>query len=343
MSAEHVQNCHVDYLSFTIHGFHGCDLEDMRDYALTVIRDIFGNLPVEVSRRGWRGYDTCLKVGGGMVAFGGNNATMYFDFPGDMCSLVANWEALARFLDDDRIVLKRIDLAHDDFTGETLSMQWAREAYQQGGFKPSRGMSPKCRFLSDEGSGDGCTFYVGSRLSGKMARIYEKGKQLGDPYSPWLRFEVEWHDTHRDLSVDMLRDPAAYLAASYPCAQFISKRQSYVKTVAFKAAASLEKAIDHAKKQAGGVIKALQELGHTATEIFAELAKPEVSPRLAVSVEHMKRAKNQEKVNPAPPWYKAPTVHEIRETETRLKFDFSFWRSRWSEYQPENLGVCHAS
>ena len=340
--SDHVQNCHVDYLAFTIYGFDGVDIDDMRDYAMSVLRDVFGPLLVEESRRGWRGYDYCLKCGGGMIAFGGNNHTMYFDFPGDMCSLVADWEKLASYLDDERIKLKRIDLAHDDITGETVTIESAREWYQTGGFKPSRGMSPKAKFYSDEGSGDGCTFYVGSRETGKMARIYEKGKQLGDRFSTWCRFEVEWRDVHRELSVDMLRDPSAFLASSYPCAAFVSSRLSVVKTVAFKAAASLEKALDHAKKQAGGLIKAMLELGHNANEIVADLVKPEISPRLVVSVENMKRARKEEKPKVEPAWFKAPTPEDARATDNRLKVDLEYWRARWSNFQPENIGVtCH--
>lgn len=343
-NSEHLQNCHVDYLAFTIYGFEGVEYEDMLDYALMVLRDVFGPIPVEVSRRGWRGYEYSLIVGGGLVAFGGNNGTMYFDLPGEMCSLVTDWDALAQYLDDERIKLKRIDIANDDVLGETLSIEWAREAYQTGGFKPSRGMSPMSRLNSDEGSGAGSTYYVGSRKTGKICRIYEKGKQLGDKFSRWVRFEVEWRDTHRHLSIDMLRDPTAYLAASYPCAAFIGRRTAYVKTVAFNAAASIDKAREHAKKQAGGYIKAAQELGLNALEIIAELVKPQVPPRLVVSVENLIRSRKEQKPPVVPACYKAPTPEETHATENRLRFELDFWRSRWGSTHLDNHGVIsHAS
>lgn len=340
--SENVQNCFIDYLAFTIRGFEGVSIEDQWEYALSFVNSIFGPLPVETSCKGWRGYDYSFKVGGGIVAFGGeaNNNTMHFSFPGEMCGLVADWNKLAAYLDEpDRIKLTRVDIAHDDVEGETLSIEWAREQYQTGGFKPQRGMSPNARFLSDEGSGSGCTYYVGSRESGKMCRIYEKGKQLGDMFSRWVRFEVEWLSTHRELNVNMLRDPSSYLAASYPAAGFVSSRLSVVKTLAFKAAATLEKGIEHVKKQGGGVIKAMLDLGEDAYSIIAQLCKPEVSPRLVASVEALKRIRKEQKPIVVPAWYRAPTHEQTRETENRLRVDLDYWRSRWSKFQPENMGI----
>ena len=37
----------------------------------------------------------------------------------------------------------------------------------------------------------GRTLQIGCRTSDKMLRAYEKGKQLGDKNSDWLRIEVE--------------------------------------------------------------------------------------------------------------------------------------------------------
>ncbi|MDR0848010.1 MAG: replication initiation factor domain-containing protein [Propionibacteriaceae bacterium] len=42
-----------------------------------------------------------------------------------------------------------------------------------------------------EGHPKGCTLYVGSRKSAIFLRCYEKGKQLGDPVSDWVRVELQ--------------------------------------------------------------------------------------------------------------------------------------------------------
>ncbi len=47
-------------------------------------------------------------------------------------------------------------------------------------------------------------------------RIYEKGKQLGDPESPWVRWELELHNTDREIPFDVLLQPGRYVAGAYP-------------------------------------------------------------------------------------------------------------------------------
>lgn len=326
--SDHVQNCHVDYLAFTIRGFQGVDIEDQRDYALSFLRDLCGDLPVDISPRGWRGYDYSIKVhGGGMIAFGGetNNHTMHYDLPGDMCALVVSWSNVADMLDDERVKLTRVDIAHDDFSGETVSIDWARAQYDVGGYKPSRGLSPRSRLFSDEGSGHGSTYYVGSRESGKMLRIYEKGKQLGDPNSNWNRVECEWRAVHRTLDVDMLRDPSSYLAAAYPCLSFISGRSSFVATVAFKAMACLEKAGDHAEKQAGGYLRALVELGYTLEQAALKVIKREVSPRLQAIVRIIKSDKSAQP-DRKPSWWSPPDDASAARLAAYEALDFAYWR-----------------
>lgn len=337
--SEHLQNCEVDWLAFSIkpeevEGF------DYMGAALWWIKTIFGPVTVEVTGRGWSGFAERLDVEGvGLVAFGGNGGVIHFEITGEGCGRVADWGALADLLDSVQTKLTRIDIKHDDVEGETLSIDWARQQYNASGFKPSRGMSPKARSISDEGSGDGCTFMVGSRESGKMARIYEKGKQLGDKWSKWVRFEVEWRSVHRDLSVDMLRDPTRFFVGAYPCCAFAGSRAESIRTRAFQAAAILEKAVEHAVKQAGSVIAALLELGHDAQQIISKLAKPKVSARLLPNVIALKVARSDKKPDVAPAWWRQPTKEEAERTAAALRLDYSYWQARWSGLSPESIGV----
>ncbi|HJW53804.1 MAG TPA: replication initiation factor domain-containing protein, partial [Burkholderiaceae bacterium] len=57
---------------------------------------------------------------------------------------------------------------------------------------------------------------VGKRKNGKMMRVYEKGQQLGALWHPWVRWEVELHNTDRVVPWDVLLDPARYFVGSYP-------------------------------------------------------------------------------------------------------------------------------
>jgi len=90
----------------------------------------------------------------------------------------------------------------DDYEGR-YSLNWAVEQYYNnqfngGGNRPSCGQRGNWLFPD----GNGRTFYVGKRKNGKLIRIYEKGKQLGDPNSPWVRWEVEQHNRQREIPWD---------------------------------------------------------------------------------------------------------------------------------------------
>lgn len=87
---------------------------------------------------------------------------------------------------------------HDDFDG-LITLAQAKEWFEAGDFHSGKGYSPSGEYIDDFGSGKGKTLYVGSGKTGKVLRIYEKGKQLGDPQSPWIRWELELHNKDRVL------------------------------------------------------------------------------------------------------------------------------------------------
>jgi phage replication initiation protein len=87
------------------------------------------------------------------------------------------------------------------------------DQFTAGGNKPS--CSQQGNWIEADGSGR--TFYVGKRKNGKLLRVYEKGKQLGDNTSPWVRWELELHNRDRIIPWDVILEPGKYLAASYAC------------------------------------------------------------------------------------------------------------------------------
>lgn len=66
-------------------------------------------------------------------------------------------------------------------------------------------------------TGKGRTLYIGSAQSSKYTRIYEKGLQLGDIESPWVRTEVQYRSKDFYIDTDVLISPDKYFLASYPC------------------------------------------------------------------------------------------------------------------------------
>ena len=80
--------------------------------------------------------------------------------------------------------ITRVDLAHDDLSGEIVSVARALD-WLAGGLFSNNGRPPRGRLWDDLGSGQGKTLYVGSMGAGKLLRIYEKGKELGGLFEPF--------------------------------------------------------------------------------------------------------------------------------------------------------------
>jgi phage replication initiation protein len=127
----------------------------------------------------------------GLLAYGGESqkGSIHVEINAQGCAAVVHWEEIAEWGEKRNAVITRLDLAHDDFTGDEITVGVGLDWYREGRFNQS-GRPPKAKLIDDLGSGEGRTFYVGNRKSGKYLRIYEKGKQLGDPSSPWLALSL---------------------------------------------------------------------------------------------------------------------------------------------------------
>ncbi|MFZ5454884.1 MAG: replication initiation factor domain-containing protein [Pseudomonadota bacterium] len=269
----------IDWLSLTFR-----PAGNPAEFAASFLATVFGYdlaSTLEDTGHGSNGYATLLEIPGLVsVAYGGNAGTLHIEFTGSGCAVVRSWDDVAELAEAHAAKITRIDLAHDDFDG-THPISWALEQFATGGFKPPRGTHPNGQHIDDMGSGKGCTLMVGSRESGKLARIYEKGRQLGNPESPWVRYEVEYRATHRKLEYDLIRNPSPYLAGSYVCFDWINKADARrILTVAAVAKASIANAVDHAKKQAGKCLHMMLQLnGGDIGAAFEAIYRPEIPKR----------------------------------------------------------------
>lgn len=160
------------------------------------------------------------------------------------------WCQLATLLGMTGGQITRVDLACDDHNG-LYPIQWAIQQYHDGEFD-NRGQKPKARIIDDFNSGQGKTLYIGSRQSQKLLRVYEKGKQLGDDRSQWVRYEVEFKSSSRHkLPLDMLTRPAEYLAGAYAVFCFVSQTTDHVHCDTEKTKANAVRAIKHIRHQYG--------------------------------------------------------------------------------------------
>jgi len=239
-------------------------------------------------RRGLFGFKYSARFGdgAGMVAWGGESqrGRVYFSIMGQGCSMIKDWSALASWLEENRAVIKRADVAYDDFDGRQVSIAWAVDQYKGDGFNAG-GRKPihSCYgdWLEGESASKGRTLGIGNRASGKYARIYEKGKQLGDAASAWTRVEVEWRAQDRHIPYDLLTRPGHYLAGAYPCLAFLDEEQSSIKTVSKAAQVAYDTAVAHAKQHCGKLINLmLAVLGGDFSEVVGQLSRPGIPARI---------------------------------------------------------------
>lgn len=228
-----------------------------------------------------------LDDGAGVMAWGGESqkGVVYFSLMGQGCARVSDWEGLAAWLERHGATIKRADVAHDDFAGEHVSIDWAVDQYRSGGFNAG-GRRPRSECIGDwldgaEGT-RGRTLGIGSRESGKYARCYEKGKQLGDAESRWTRIEVEWRAQDRVIPYDVLTRPGYYLAGAYPCLAFVNAEQSVIKTISKAVEVSFDRAVENAKQQCGKLVNLMLKVFEgDCGEVVFRLAREGLPARVA--------------------------------------------------------------
>jgi len=258
-------------------------------------------------RRGRYGFkaSALFGEGAGLFAWGGDSqrGRAYFSIQGKGCAMVQDWHALAAWLEKHRASIKRADVAFDDLEGEALNIAWAIEQYRGGGFNAG-GRTPKHSVHGDWLHGDastaGRTLGIGNRASGKYCRIYEKGKQLGDAESRWVRVEVEWRDQDRHIPYDVLTRPGQYFAGAYPCLGFLSAQQSRIRTIAKGALISFDTAVRNGKQHVGKLVDfMLRVFGGDCGEVVMRLRREGTPARIAPYSYHV--ASSPERLDPAAP------------------------------------------
>jgi phage replication initiation protein len=273
----------IDALAFSV------VLPDDKSYPW-VIEQMQQFLPIESIeyRRGLFGFRYSARIGEGVavIAWGGDSqrGRVFFSLMGQGCSMVTNWPGLQAWLENYRAVLKRADVAYDDYEGKMVNIAWAVEQYRGEGFNAG-GRKPRAECFGDwldgEASTKGRTVGIGTRASGKYARCYEKGKQLGDPESPWARIEVEWRAQDRHIPYDILTKPGQYLAGAYPCLAALDVHQSTIKTVAKAAQIAYDRAVENAKLHCGKIVNLmLAVVGGDYAEVVNQLIRPGVPGRI---------------------------------------------------------------
>jgi len=280
---------HIDWLAFTVHPDQGRNWCWLR----AVLEDIF-NIPANTwhgTGRKWSGYTHRVdlihpgewgeRVPLGLVAYGGESqrGTMHASLNAQACARIMDWHRVREWGDSVAAVITRVDAAHDDFEGKTVTIEQARTWYLEGQFS-SNGRPPAAELVDDLGSGKGKTFYIGHRAYGKLARFYEKGKKEGDPYSPWLRIEVEWRNKNRTIPWDIVLNTGHYLAGAYPCLQYLSIKQAKIKTLQRAATINYEHMVKWLRTSAGKGLNVMLLVEGDAKSVLEKVRRDGAPKRL---------------------------------------------------------------
>lgn len=260
----------VDWLRFTF-----LPLGSFQEATEHVFRcmQLWFSIPISMkpSKRGIHGYsassDVLAFVDGefvriAIVAQGGENVggTICIDLSGTGCSVVTDWEAVYATMQDVDARITRCDLALDLMHGE-VTIEDINAMYFAGEFN-SGGRIPK-RYAHESGDihsqfAGGRTVEIGRRTNGKMLRAYEKGRQLGNPDSQWLRLEVELGSRDRVIPHDVVLKRNEYFCGAHKAlAQFLNAAAEKIRTLQKQHESTLEKSTEHLRTQWGKMIHQL--------------------------------------------------------------------------------------
>lgn len=260
----------VDWLRFSFipdSPFSHC-LEQLSKYfALWFDFPVF----LKTAKVGFRGYQSSVEISAylngefiklGLVAMGGANVggTMLVDITGTGCGVVSDWDSVYATMQDLDAKITRCDLAVDFLEGE-YSIDQIDEMYFAGEFN-SGGRIPKRRRIESGDSNQSCsggvTVEIGRRVNGKMVRAYEKGRQLGNQDSKWLRIEVELHNRDRVIPHDIVLKRSEYFSGAHKAlATFINAAAEKIKTQQVQHETSVEIMTGHMVTSYGKLIDQL--------------------------------------------------------------------------------------
>ncbi|MDR2173953.1 MAG: replication initiation factor domain-containing protein [Burkholderiales bacterium] len=223
-------------------------------------------------------------------AFGGESqqGRAYVSITGAGCSLVSDWNVVHRFLHLVQARITRVDLAVDFMNGE-FDLERARAAYIDGLFK-NGGRQPGANFVDDLNTGSGKTLYIGNRTNGKVTRIYEKGKQLGNPDSKWTRFETELHNRDRHIPFDIVIRPSDYWVGQHKISEnLIDAAAERIKTLTSEQEITIERLRRYLRLAYGRllhVIRLTDGDNFNAEQVFKELEMHGIPRRLEKTALH---------------------------------------------------------
>lgn len=275
----------IDYLSLSCHA-SGLKvvLETLSEY-----------FECPQSEGGMFGFKMCrkLQVNGavvGVVAWGGESQKERMMVSLTGLAWANSREACAAIVrvimaQDETAKISRCDIALDCMDGE-YAIEKAVEDYKAGHYNAG-GRMPTHRTDGDwldEAAPLGRTLYIGKGKNGRMIRVYEKGKQLGDKQSPWTRIEIQLRAIDRDIPVEIVSAPDSYFAgACHATAEALAIFQrtppESIPTKTRQRCADLRRLVSAARNSYGQLFTALVDYYGLKSGTVLEILKREGYPK----------------------------------------------------------------
>ena len=281
------QAAHIDWLAFTFTPPSEASQAPIPWLLPQLFRLL--NLPpvlCQESGKGWNGYTHRVNIGEnaeyGLIAYGGEKqrGTFHVELNATACAHISDWHTVQQWGESIGAKITRVDLAHDDMQAETVSIAIARAWYEAGEFT-SNGRPPDAHLIDDMGSGKGKTLYIGARTNGKLLRVYEKGRQLGDTSSPWVRVELELRNKNRFIPWGVLTTPTTYLAGGYPCLAYLSTVQDKIRTITKAVQITIGSIVQYLRTAGGKSINFLMQVhGGDAFAVINAIKRDGIPRRL---------------------------------------------------------------
>lgn len=206
----------------------------------------------------------------GMLAYGGESqrGRWLLQFTGAGCGLVRDWHRMARLLQALDAKLTRLDLCVDYLDG-AYTVDDAVQMHKDGLFACG-GRPPSTSVAGDWlGREKGRTLYVGNAANGKMLRVYEKGRQLGDASSEWVRFEVQLGNRDRVIPFEAMTRRDEFLAGCYPAlAAMLACAAEKIETTQTSGAVTVGHLMFHLKRSYGKLLSVVGSMGAEADALI---------------------------------------------------------------------------
>lgn len=261
---------------------------------LALLSRIFKRDVTGIEGRGIFGFDKSVKLFAGVgsrvfpigcIAMGGEaqRGRWMLQFTGSGCQMVRNWSRLGMLLQALDARLTRLDLAVDFLEGEH-TVDDAVQMHADGEFTTG-GRPPSTSVAGDWLDGvKGRTLYVGNAANGKMLRVYEKGRQMGDSSSDWVRFEVQLGNRDRVIPFAALTRRDEFLAGCYPAlARILGSAAEKILTEQKGGVTTVGHLMFHLKRSYGKLLGIVSGFDVDAHELIESVTVIGVPRRLAPS------------------------------------------------------------